>query len=659
MMQSNEVEYPVSTNRPPAFARSRRLLRTGLTLPLVALSPFAVATVATAEDAGTDEATRLGPLSVSAARSPVPVETVGSAVTVITAEQIEALQIRQVDDVLRLVPGVAVSRTGSVGGMSQIRIRGSEGNQTLVRIDGIEVSDPSGGSEFDFGHLLAYEIERIEVLRGPQSALYGSDAVGGVIDITTKRGSGPLSGSVRTEAGSFDTREAVGTVSYGDQIFNALVSAQSFRTDGISSADERAGNPEKDGYRNRSAFAKFSLRPSEDLEFALVGRTVRYRAEGDGYSTLPYDADQETRGTQTFLRGEARYAMADGRWHHKIGLASTEHDRDYRDTGSITSTYLGRRLKVDYQTDYGFETGAASHDLSFGVDYERENARTWSSWAPGSIVKHDYESTGFAGEYRLGLYDQFFLSAAGRYDRNGLFDDQHTWRVTAAWLIPGTDTRLRASYGTGIKNPTLFELYGYTNTYQGNPSLRPEEATGWDAGVEHSFLDGKLVVDLGWFRQDIEKLIQGSGSSSENLAGTSRINGVEASMTIHPLSWMDLRLAYTYTDGEDSDGEELVRRAPHIASADLMTRFLDDRARAGIAVIYNGEQKDWAYNADYSRRPVTLDDYTLVNLTAAYDLTDTVEIFGRIDNLFDEEYQEVLGYGSRGRAGYAGLRMRF
>ncbi|MEN3162075.1 TonB-dependent receptor [Tistrella mobilis] len=650
----------MSTNRPPARHRSRRLLRAGLALPLITLSPLAITNLAAAEETGTDEPTRLAPLSVSAARSPVPVETVGSAVTVITAEQIEALQIRQVDDALRLVPGLAVSRTGSVGGTSQIRIRGSEANQTLVRIDGIEVSDPSGDSDFDFGHLLAYEIERIEVLRGPQSALYGSDAVGGVIDITTKRGSGPLSGSVRTEAGSFDTREAVGTVSYGDQTFDALVSTQSFRTDGISSADERAGNLEKDGYRNRSAFAKFGWRPAEDVEFALVGRTVRYRADTDAYSTIPEDdPDDLTTGTQTFLRGEARYAMADGRWRHKIGLATTEHDRNYRDGDLITSTYLGRRVKADYQTDYGFETGAVSHDLSFGLDHERESARTWSSWAPGSVVKHDYESTGFAGEYRLGLYDQLFLSAAGRYDRNGLFDDQHSWRATAAWLIPGTDTRLRASYGTGIKNPTLFELYGYTNTYRGNPNLKPEEATGWDAGVEHSFLDGRLVVDLGWFRQDIKNLIQGNGPSSENLPGTSRINGVEASMTIRPLAWIDLRLAYTYTDGKDSHGEELVRRAPHIASADLMTRFLDDRARAGIAVIYNGEQKDWAYDASYARHPVTLDDYTLVNLTAAYDLTDTVEIFGRIDNLFDEEYQEVLGYGSRGRAGYAGLRMRF
>lgn len=657
MMQSNEVEYSVSTNRPPARNRSRRLLRAGLTLPLIVLSPLAVAS---AEETDSEDATRLAPLSVSAARSPVPIETVGSAVTVITADQIEALQIRQVDDALRLVPGLAVSRTGSVGGLSQIRIRGSEGNQTLVRIDGIEVSDPSGGSDFDFGHLLAYEIERIEVLRGPQSALYGSDAVGGVIDITTKRGDGPLSGSLRTEAGSFDTREAVGTVSYGDRSFDALVSAQSFRTDGISSADERAGNPEKDGYRNRSAFAKFGWRPAEDLEFALVGRTVRYRTDTDAYNTLPQDdTDDLTTGTQTFLRGEARYALADGRWRHKIGLASTEHDRDYRDGDRITSTYLGRRLKADYQTDYGFETGAIRHDLSAGLDHERENARTWSSWAPGSIVKHDYESTGFAGEYRLGLYDQLFLSAAGRYDRNGLFDDQHSWRVTAAWLIPGTDTKLRTSYGTGIKNPTLFELYGYTNTYRGNPDLKPEEATGWDAGIEHSFLDGRLVVDLGWFRQDIENLIQGSGSSSINLPGTSRINGVEASMTIRPLGWMDLRLTYTYTDGEDSKGEELVRRAPHIASADLMTRFLDDRARAGIAVIYNGEQKDWAYDTNYVPHPVTLDEYTLVNLTAAYDLTDTVGVFGRIDNLFDEEYQEVLGYGSRGRAAYAGLRMRF
>ncbi|MEN2975913.1 TonB-dependent receptor [Tistrella bauzanensis] len=612
-----------------------------------------------AQAASDDEVTPLGPISVSAARTPTPLAAIGSAVTVITGEQLEALQIRHVDDALRLVPGVAVSRTGSVGGLSQIRIRGSEGNQTLVRIDGIEVSDPSAGSEFDFAHLLAYEVERIEVLRGPQSALYGSDAMGGVIDITTKRGAGPLSGSLRTEAGSFETREAVGSLSYGDEIFDGMVSVQSFRTDGISVADERAGNPETDGYRNRSAFAKFGWRPTEDLEFALVGRTLRYRAEGDGYSTLPVDGDEETRGTQSFARAEARYAMADGRWRHKLGMAHTEHDRDYRTDGTISSTYLGRRLKTDYQTDYSVDTTTglpASHDISLAAEYERETVRTHSDW---SSVDRAFDATGYAAEYRLGLFDSLFLSAAGRLDQNELFDDAATYRLTAAWVIDGTGTRLRTSYGTGVKNPTLFELFGYSASYRGNPDLKPERAKGWDAGVEQSFLNGRVTADLGYFRQDIDRLIQGTGDTSINLDGTSRIDGIEASLTLRPVGWMDIRLAYTYTDGEDANGEELVRRAPHVASADIATRFLDDRARAGVSVVHNGEQKDWAYDASYTRSIVTLDAYTLVGLTAAYDLTDRAEIFGRVDNLFDEQYQEVLGYGSRGRAAYAGLRMRF
>lgn len=601
----------------------------------------------------------LAPVSVTANRVPTPSRAVGSALSVISGQELEDRQIRLVSDALREVPGLAVSRAGPAGGMTQLRIRGSEDNQVLVLIDGIEVNDPSGGSQFDFAHLLAFDVERIEVLRGPQSALYGSDAIGGVVNIVTRDGEGAPLVSGAVEGGSFKTLAANASVSGGGERYRFLASGSGFRTEGFSNAAEWRGNDERDGYRNGTGFAKFGFSPTDYLDFDLIGRYTEFTAETDGFAEGAVDSDDETEGEHLFGRAQAKLKLLDGRWEHIVGMGYTDYRRDYLSGGTVTSAYEGSKTKLDYQTNVFLETPDvldADHIVTLVLEREEENVVSTSAF---SHLDRSIASTGYVGQYQLGLLDRLFLTGSVRFDRNDFFDDATTYRLTGAYTFDGTGTKIRASYGTGVKNPTMFELYGYSQDYQGNPNLKPEHGKGWDMGIEQPFWNGKAVLDITYFNQRITDLIQGSGTTSINLSGESKIDGAEIGLTVAPVEDLMLRAAYTFTDGEDATGTDLIRRPRHMASLNVNYTFLDDKAQANLGIVYNGTQKDWAWDNLFNRYDVDLAAYSLVNLAASYQVTETAQIYGRVDNLFDKRYEEVWTYGSAGRAAYAGLRVGF
>ncbi len=623
-------------------------------LPLaLALTATAASSPALADGA----ALTLPTMSVTANRLDTPTAEVGSALTIVTGEELEQRQTRVLSDVLRTVPGVAVNRTGPMGAQTQVRIRGAENNQTLVIIDGIEVNDPASGSEYDFANLLTGDVERIEVLRGPQSALYGSDAIGGVINIVTRRGRGPLSATAAIEGGSFGTLAGRAAIGAGNDRYDLSFSGQGVTSDGVSAADKRLGNPEKDGYRNGTLAGNVALRPTERSEIALVGRYTRLRSDTDGFvgGRGAVDDRTDTTGEQYFGRIQGKVAFFDGRWEHIAGLSYGRQQRDYRDESkTVTSRFDGRKTKADYQTNLTLDTGPAKHVLTAAVEHEDDKAISRSAF---SDFDRSIGSTGLIGQYMLGLFDRLTLTGSVRRDDNDLFRDATTWRTTAAYTVDGIGTKLRASYGTGVKNPTLFELYGYTNTYAGNPNLTPERARGWDAGFDQPFWGKRAVADATWFEQRIRDLITGSGRSSVNMPGESHVRGVELGLSVEPLDKLVVRASYTYTDGEDSSGAELIRRPKHLASLNVNYRFLDDRANANLGIVYNGRTTDWAYDTFYNRYVVNLTPYTLVNLAGSYALTERVEVFGRIENLFDRRYEDAWTYGTPGRAGYLGLRM--
>ncbi|WP_281173915.1 TonB-dependent receptor plug domain-containing protein [Afifella pfennigii] len=617
-----------------------------------------------------DDMVVLPEISVTANLTETPLTKVGSAVTVITGEELKEQKILTVADALRQVPSVAVNQGGPRGQFTQLRIRGSEGNQTKVFIDGIPVNDPARGSEFDFANLLADDVERIEVLRGPQSALYGSDAIGGVVNIVTRRGEAGTRLSGRIEAGSHGTVSGHAAISAGGENFDFLTGAAGVRTDGVSVADERLGNTEKDAYENGTFYAKGGVDVTDWLNLSGVARYTRSRTDLDTEGFLPsvghtgpLDSNQDVKGEQLFTRAQAKVTLLEGHWEQVAGIAYTEQNRDYRDLKPtvVTGTYEGERVHLDYQSSFMFDTPGiadAAHTLTFAVQRDEDSAVSESVW---SSFDRSVTSTGFVGQYQLSLFEDLSLTAGLRHDRNDIFDDATTYRLTGAYNIRPTGTKLHASYGTGVKNPTLFELYGYTNTYRGNPDLQPEEAKGFDVGVTQALWEDAASLDVTYFNQRITNLITGSGQTSTNLPGETEIDGVEVGLTVQPVEGLSVTGSYTYTEGEDSTGAELVRRPQNLASLVVNYAFLGGRANVNLSIDYNGEQKDWVWTDPFyaNRQTISLDAYTLVDVAASYDLTDHAQLYGRVENLLDEEYYDVWGYGAEGVSAYAGLRLTF
>ncbi len=607
--------------------------------------------------AADEAAERLPEIVVSASRTPLEARAAGSAVTVITAEELERKQVRVLSDVLREVPGLAVSRSGTVGAYTQVRIRGAEANHTLVLIDGVEVNDPSGNSEFDFADLLAADVERVEVLRGPQSALYGSDAIGGVINVITRKGRGPAAASLRLEGGSFGSGEVSAGVRGAGERYHFSLGGTGFRTSGVSIGSPSGGKPEKDGYRSHGWRARLGADLLEDLEVELLGRYVRSKVETDpgglvGDFRIPVDGDDETRGTRWSGRARLAYSLFDGAWEHRLGAGTSRKKRGYFSAGSRTYEAEGARSRFDYQTSVFFDTEAladAAHSFTLLAEREKD-----SQTAGGA--QSDVTGYGYTGEYRVGVWERLFLSGSVRFDDNDLFRDAVTFRATAAYLVEGSGTRLHGSYGAGVKNPTLFELFGFAPGFTPNPRLTPEKSNGWDAGIEQRFFDQRLTVDVTYFDNRIRDHIQGSFDTSVNLDGVSEIRGVETTLKARVTPALTLTGQYTWTDAKDPMGMELTRRARHVASAHLAWEVLDGRAELGLGVRYNGRQQDLRFHGDYSTSRVTLDDFVLVNLTASYETAPGVELFGRVENLLDQDYQEVFGFRSTGIGGFLGIR---
>ncbi len=597
---------------------------------------------------------QLPEIVVSASRVPQQAKAVGSSVTVITAEEIERKQVRVVSDLLREVPGVAVHRSGTTGTLTAVRLRGAEHGHTLVIIDGVKVNDPSSsGAIFNFADLLAADIERIEVLRGPQSGVYGSDAIGGVINIVTKRGRGPATASLSAEGGSFGTGNVSAAIRGEANGHHFSLNAAGFRTSGISIA---AGD-EKDGYRNQTYSARLGLQPGEDLELELAGRYVKGNVETDN---VPRDNNDRTGSDHAMGRTRLRYSLLDGDWRHAFGAAMHRKRRTVTNRWG-TSEYDGRKSRLDYETSFFFETPAladATHTVTFVA--ERETDSQTSGGTSSDVASH-----GYSGEYQIGFSDRLFLSGSVRHDDNEGFDDTTTFRVTAAYVLEGSGTRFHGSYGTGVKNPTLSHLFQQFGRVGPNPDVEPEESQGWDLGVEQSLLEGRLTLDMTWFGNRPTNLIYwndagtpydgqnpetGDDDFYDNLDGTSKISGLEFTARARPAKALSLSAQYTYTDAKDPDGELLPRRAEHLASVNVGYAFLDGKASVDLGIDYNGKQLNRKAN------PVMLDDFVLVNLAAAYELTERIELFGRIDNLFDEDYEEVPGYQTTGIGFFAGLR---
>ena len=611
---------------------------------------------------------------VSASRVPVDSNEVGSALFVLPQERIQASGAPFVSDLLRQAPGVAVSRQGGLGTSTQVRMRGAESRQTLVLIDGVEANDPAFNAEFDIGHLLTGGVQTIEVLRGPQSALYGSEALGGVIHVTTQRATRPFEASAFAEAGSFESLQAGGLVGTKTDRYHLAVSAHWLDTQGTNVA--RLGS-EDDGYENLTVGAAGGLQLGPLLRLDGSIRHTDARSEYDRQSFefpatttqgLVIDSDDVTDVERLYATLQGTLDLFDGRWQHRVRASRTETDSEVLQDGTFLSSNAGGRTKYDYQTTVSFATPAlasAEHGITLAYEHEEQSFENRGP-TPASLENQDQENRqdSFVGEYQVGFYDRLFLSASGRHDNNQLFDDADTYRVTAALLFPASATRLHASYGTGVNNPGFFELYGFIpSAFTGNPDLKPQSSKGVDFGIEQAFFEKRLTLDVTWFKAEFEDEIVTVfdaltfTSTVANLEGVSKREGVEVAAVARVTDGLSLAASYTYTDATEPDGDIEVRRPRHVASFNALWRFLDGRGLLNLAVNYTGEQEDTEFVFSTPRERVTLSAFTLVRVTASYALTRNVSLTGRIENLLDQDYEEVYSYRAPGFGAFAGVRI--
>jgi len=622
-------------------------MRNKILCALAVLGLLGVGSPAAADEPATSA---LAEVVVTATRLATPTEAVGSSITLITGSQVERAQRTSLTEILKDVPGVHVAETSGPGSPAGVFIRGAKSEHTLVLIDGVEVNDP--GAADRGSSLIVFDtesIERVEVLRGPQSCLYGSDAIGGVINIITETGEGPPRFWVMGEAGSFATfKESVG-VRGGTDAVNYSFTANRIDSDGISAAREEDGNTEKDGYHNTSLSGRIGLTPSEEFGLDLFVKYLESESDYDDGGGVGADNPVNVATRENlFVRSQARLDLLDSSWRQKLGVSLATHDRTY-DTPAGISEFDSRLVKGDWQND--LHLGDANI-VTIAVEIEDEQAET------ESLDKVSASTLGFFVQDQVDITDSLMVGVAGRLDDHEKFGSEMTYRVAPVYTFGGTCTRLKATYGTGFKAPSLYQLYAPASEWGniGNENLDPEHSEGWDVGIEQVLLDDKLRLGATYFSNEIKDMIDfenGYVNKSE-----AEIDGVELLSSLWIADGLSLSASYTYTDARDvSTGDALIRRPKDRATLGVSYEW-GKKANVNVSVLYVGRQDDEYFDPTmFSSVDTELSAYTLVNLAASYKIAENTKLFGRVDNLFDEDYEVASGYGMPGVGAYAGVKV--
>lgn len=613
---------------------------------------------------------------VTAHLTPSAGPEVSSAFSVVERPVFERRQSIFAADVLQDVPGVAISRSGTFGSKTVARVRGAEANQVMVMIDGIRVNDIAGDDAYNFANLTSYDIERVEVLRGPQSALYGSDALAGVINVITRRADEPFTGRAFVEAGSFDSQNAGIQLGTAREKVNVNFGGSYLDTEGTNIS--RQGD-EKDGYRNLTTTFNAAYDPLQKLGFDFFGRYTDAETDFDDADFgPPVDADRTTDSTQVYLQGKMRLAVFDERWTHEWRVTSVDTDNVNIYDGAWNDSTAGENLGAYYQTSIALHENPAAntnHRLTLAVDHQQQDYQQRGIVQPWGDPNKDesLRNTGYVAEYVAQPFAPWSLSLALRYDDNSDFKDATTYRATTSYLVNRFDIRFRGSLGTGQKNPTFTERFGFftsaTSSFIGNPNLEPEESTGWDLGLDKGLMDGGLVLRGTYFNEELDNEINGFvcdpvlfTCTAMNEQGISERKGLEVGFDADLPANLGLNATYTYTDATEpsaSGGSQIeVRRPKNMASMNVNYGFARDRGNLNFNASYSGKQEDDDFSSFPASR-VELDAYTLMNLAFGFNITKIIAVTARVDNLFDKDYENVYGFASPGRGVFAGVRLSF
>ncbi len=628
-----------------------------LALVTALLSPA----LAKAEDAKSDQNT----IIVTANRNDAPLSRVGQSVTVISATDIRTEQSSAVVDLLRRVPGVTVTSNGGLGTTAAVNIRGANSDQTVALIDGVKLNDPSSPSSgFNFGNLLTGNISRIEVVRGSQSVLWGSQAIGGVVNIITREPTEKLTINAQAEYGWRNTGQVVGNISGKFGPMSVSVGAGYLRSDSYSAYNETRGATERDGYKNYGGHAKFQIALSDAISIDLRGHYSNGKVDVDGFAppSFAFGDTNETAKTEELVGYTGlNIAFFNGRFRNRFAYAYTGTKRESLDLSGMaafkTFDGKGENQRFEYQ---GIVDIADVYGLTFGAETEKSSFRTSSFGGP--IARAEARLSSFYAQLSASPVSGVTLTAGARYDDSKTFGGNTTFAANGIYTPNNGLTTIRASYGEGFKVPSLFQLFSDF----GNTTLKPESSRGWDASITQKLVNGAIEVGATWFRRDsnnqivfISCVAPLTGICVNRPFGTydnalrTFAQGLEFGLMLKPVETLSVQASYSWIQSENrATGLKLARRPRQSANVSIDNIWAFG-LETGATITHVGDSFDDAAN----RRP--LEGYVLVDIRATYPITKRVSIYGRIENLFDERYETTFQYGTARRAAYVGVRLNF
>ncbi|QTD56769.1 TonB-dependent receptor plug domain-containing protein [Parasphingorhabdus cellanae] len=610
------------------------------TTGLVMAQPVLAETAVVTEDG--DEV-----IVVTASRSKQLLSETGRSITVIDQDRIERTQSVAVVDLLRNVPGVTFTRNGGIGTATSVSIRGADSDQTVALIDGVKLNDPSSpGGGFNFGNLLTGNISRIEVLRGSQSVIWGSQAIGGVINTITREPTEDLSINARAEYGYRDTGQIVGNISGRFGPIAASVGAGYYRSDGFSAFNEERGATESDGYRNFGANGKFEITLNEAVSIDLRGYYSDGRTDIDGFipPNFTFGDTPEVSNVEEFVGYSGlNINLLDGRFRNRLAFAYTSIKRDNFNLDVQTFDALGRNERFEYQGVFDI---SEIFQTTIGAETETSKYRTGSG---DTAQNFSSEIDSFYGQLSVTPLEGFTATAGLRYDDHSTYGSETTFAGDLVFSPNQGNTIFRASYGEGFNVPSLFQLF---SDNFGNPALEAETSRSYDAGITQKLIGGKVELSATIFRRNSRNLINFVGSTYENV-GRARAQGLEMGLLVRPAEPLAFSLNYGLVDAENREtGLKLNRRPKHSINASLDYDW-SFGLKTGATITHVGS------NFDNTSNTREVEGYVVVDLRAAMPITDNIEVYGRVENLFDEEYETIFRYGTPGRSAFAGVRLRY
>jgi vitamin B12 transporter len=590
-----------------------------------------------------DETVEIREVVVSATKIEESVEETTSSVKIINEESIRKMHVEFIPDVLKRVSELNIIQNGGTGKQATVILRGGSSSQTLVMVDGVKVKSTTLGT-FDFAGITSDDIERIEIVKGPQSTIYGSEAMAGVINIITKKGSGKTRTEASVEAGAHGTFSPSVTISGGSGKLDYRITGSKYFTDGISSA--KSGS-EKDGYENSSISGKFGFRPDDNVEFEVTGKYYHDRSELDAFGADDLNYVQE--GNHYILSGKGTIFLLDN-WEQIFSLSRVSDSLDFTDPDTaFNNAEIDTAINtVDWQNNLYVSD---EYIFTLGAEYRDEKGENKGVFDKSVDNKAIY----FNSKLKL-LEDDLIINAGTRYDDHETFGDKTTYRVGGIYNVRKAMLKIKGSYGTGFRAPTLNELF-YNDAWgsSGNVNLNPETSSSWEAGIEKTLVKDRAFLTVTYFEQDYENLIEwvesppGSWQFSPQNISKAEVKGIEADINARITDNFRVQSSYTHIDTEDKDtGKRLTRRPDDkfTLSADCSHKSLSLAA----TYIYVGDVYDSSSKRD-------LDSYSLVNLSGSYTVNDNLKFFVRIDNLLDKDYETAGDFNTPGLSAFGGVKL--